>query len=53
MSARSEKLAEEHMWKNIPLFMLIALMMHTIPSSPFTIALIIVVMMFNIRLCID
>jgi hypothetical protein len=53
MSTLSEKTAEEHVWKNIPLFMLIALMMYTIPSSPFTFALIIVVIMFNIRLCID
>ena len=52
MSVHSEKLAEEHMWKNIPLFTLLALMMYTIPSSPFTIALMVVVMLFNIRLCI-
>ena len=53
MSTLVEKTAEEHMWKNIPLFMLLGLMMYIIPSSPFTIALIVVVMMFNIRLCIS
>jgi len=53
MSVRSEKLAEEHMWKNIPLFMILAFMMYIFPSSPFTICLIIVVMMFNVRLCIE
>jgi len=53
MSTLAEKTAEEHMWKNIPLFMLLAVMMNTIPSSPFTFAVIFVVMMFNVRLCIE
>jgi hypothetical protein len=53
MSARSEKLAEEHMWKNIPLFMLLGLMFYCIPESPLLIPLSILIIGFNVRLCIE
>jgi hypothetical protein len=53
MSTVSDEITREHMWKNIPLFMLLGIMIYGVPLSPFTLCLCILIMFFNIRLCIE
>jgi hypothetical protein len=53
MSTVSDEITREHMWKNIPLFMLAAIMLYGIPLSPLTFCLLVVIIFFNIRLCIE